>query len=78
LGKPFHEPQDTTVITGRVKPVHFLYYCSLWLLNAFPHVDNGKELVSASRKAALKGLELERKYPAPALREKMMELLGII
>lgn len=75
---PFYQPQDTTVITGRVKPVHLLYYCSLWLINASHHADNGKELVSASRKAALKGLELERKYPAPALKEKMMELLGII
>lgn len=75
---PFYQPQDTTVITGRVRPVHLLYYCSFWLLNASPHVDNGEDLIAAARKAALKGLELEKKYPAPALREKLMEILGII
>jgi hypothetical protein len=78
LGEPFYEPQTTTVITGRVKPVHLLYYCSFWLLNASPHVDNDKDLISASSKAALKGLELEREYPAPVLRGKLMEILGII
>jgi hypothetical protein len=61
-----------------VKPVHLLYYCSVWLFNASPHVDDGKDLIAASRKAASKGLELERKYPAPELRGKLMEIMGII
>ena len=78
LGEPFYQPQTTTVIKGEVKPVHLLYYCSIWLLNASYHVDDGTELISASRKAALKGLELEGKYPAPGLRGKLMEMLGII
>jgi hypothetical protein len=41
-------------------------------------VDDGENLISASRKAALRGLELERKSPRPELREKLMEILGII
>ncbi len=78
LGEPFCQAQHTTVITGRVKPVHLLYYCSFWLLTVSPHVDNSEDLISASRKAALKGLELEKEYPAPVLRGKLMEILGII
>jgi len=78
LGEPFYEPQTTTVITGKVKPVHLLYYCSLWLLKASRHVDDGTELISTSRRAALRGLELEGKYPDPGLRGKLMEVLGII
>jgi hypothetical protein len=78
LGEPFYQPSTTTIITGKVKPVHLLYYCSLWLLNASHQVDDGEDLISASRKAALRGLELERKYPRPELRGKLMEILGII
>ena len=78
LGEPFYQPSTTTIITGKVKPVHLLYYCSLWLLNASHRVDDGEDLISASRKAALRGLELERKYPRPELRGKLMEILGII
>jgi hypothetical protein len=78
FGEHFYQPPSTTVITGRVKPVHFLYYCSLWLLNASRHVDDGEDLISASRKAALKGLELEREYPTPELKRKLVEILGII
>jgi hypothetical protein len=78
LGEPFYQPSTTTIITGKVKPVHLLYYCSLWLLNASHQVDDGENLISASRKAALRGLELERKYPEPELRGKLMEILGII
>lgn len=78
LGEPFYQAEHTTVITGRVKPVHLLYYCSSWLLTVSPHIDNSEDLIAASRKAALKGLELEREYPAPVLREKLMEILGII
>jgi hypothetical protein len=78
LGEPFYQPSTTTIITGKVKPVHLLYYCSLWLLNASHQVDDGENLISASRKAALRGLELERKYPEPELRGKLMEILGVI
>jgi hypothetical protein len=78
FGEPFYEPQTTTVIAGKVKPVHLLYYCSLWLLKASRYVDDGTELILTSRRAALKGLELEGKYPAPGLRGKLMEVLGII
>jgi hypothetical protein len=78
LGASFHQPPSTATVTGRVKPVHLLYYCSVWLFNASPHVDDGKDLIAASRKAASKGLELERKYPAPELRGKLMEIMGII
>ena len=78
LGEPFYQPSSTTIITGKVKPVPLLYYCSLWMLNASHQVDDGEGLISASRKAALKGLELERKYPRPELRGKLMEILGII
>ncbi len=77
-GKPFYQPPKTTVITGRVKPVRLLYYCSVWLLNASHGVDDGENLISASRKAALRGLDLERRYPTPELRRKLMEILGII
>jgi hypothetical protein len=78
LGEPFYQPSTTTIITGKVKPVTLLYYCSLWILNASHQVDDDEELISASRKAALRGLELERKYPRPELRGKLMEILGII
>ena len=78
FGEHFYQPPTTTIITGRVKPVHLLYYCSVWLLNASLHVDDGEDLISASRKAALRGLELERKYPEPELRGKLMEILGVI
>ncbi len=78
LGASFHQPPATTTVTGRVKPVHLLYYCSVWLFNASPHVDDGKDLMAVSRKAASRGLELERKYPAPELRGKLMEIMGII
>jgi len=78
LGEPFYQPPTTTIITGKVKPVTLLYYCSLWILNASHQVDDGDELISASRKAALRGLELERKYPRPELKGKLMEILGII
>jgi hypothetical protein len=78
LGEPFYQPSTTTIITGKVKPVTLLYYCSLWLLNASHQVDDAEGLISASRKAALRGLELERKYPRPELRGKLMEILGII
>jgi hypothetical protein len=78
LGGPFYEPQTTTVIVGKVKPVHLLYYCSLWLLKASRYVGDGIEFISTSRRAALRGLELEGRYPAPGLRGKLMEVLGII
>lgn len=78
FGEHFYQPATATIITGRVKPVHLLYYCSVWLLNASHQVDDGEDLISASRKAALRGLELERKYPEPELRGKLMEILGVI
>lgn len=78
FGEHFYQPPTTTIITGRVKPIHLLYYCSVWLLNASHQVDDGKDLISASRKAALRGLELERKYHEPELRGKLMEILGVI
>lgn len=78
LGKSFYEPKTTTLIKGTVMPVSLLYYCSLWLLNASHSVDNAKNLISASRKAASRGLELEGRYPTPVLRGKLMEILGII
>lgn len=78
FGLPFYQPHHTAVITGMVKPVHLLYYCSFWLLKASSHVENGKDLISTSRNAALQGLESEGKYPAPVLRGKLMEILGII
>lgn len=78
MGGVFHQPQTTTVITGRGEPVALLCYCSLWLLNASKYVDDENEFIATARKAASKGLELERKYPAPALRGKLMEILGII
>jgi hypothetical protein len=78
VGGVFHQPHTTTVITGRGEPVALLYYCSVWLFNASKYVDDENELIATSRKAASRGLELERKYPAPALREKLMEILGVI
>ncbi|MCK5554380.1 MAG: hypothetical protein KAJ09_14610, partial [Deltaproteobacteria bacterium] len=78
FGEHFYQPATATIITGRVKPVHLLYYCSVWLLNASLHVDDGEDLISALRKAALRGLELERKYPEPELKGKLMEILGVI
>jgi hypothetical protein len=78
LGEAFHQPQTTIVITGRGEPVALLYYCSVWLLNASKYIDDENELIATSRKAASRGLELERRYPAPELKGKLMEILGTI